>query len=352
MKILITQELFPPDITGGGETLSLKIAQGLKERGHEIKVLCTGNPKIKKYQGIETIRVPINRYFMNLSTPIILSHAKDFDLIHTSSGNMCYPSLIAAKLLNKPICCYIHHIFGPVWKDVKDSIAGSIFQSVEKFVLTKNYDALIFQNRLSQKIGLDMRIPKNKMHLIQPGIDYKKYQKRDIKRENLVLFIGNLSMNKSMVKIKGLEYLIEGARILQNTKFVVVGKGDYLNILKQDAPSNVEFTGPLFGKDLIKMYNSASIFCLPSLTEGFGLVLLEAMATGCGIISTVDIGQHGISIKPKSAPDIVTAIRTYTKNKKKLKHDTKRNQELVKRFTWDSYLDKLESIYASITNKS
>ena len=223
MKILITQELFPPDITGGGETLSLKIAQGLTDRGHKIKVVCTGDPKIKNYKKIETVRIPINRYFMNLSAPIILKNAKDFDIIHTSSGNMCYPSLIAAKFLNKPICCYIHHIFGPVWKDVREDVTGSVFQSVEKFVLTKDYDAFIFQNKLSQKIGLDMGMDKEKMHLIQPGIDYKKFQIKNIKKENFVLFVGNMSMNKSMVKIKGLDYLVESARILSNTKFVVVG---------------------------------------------------------------------------------------------------------------------------------
>ena len=75
------------------------------------------------------------------------------------------------------------------------------------------------------------------------------------------------------------------------------------------------------------------------------------MASGCGIISTVDIGQRGISIKSKSAPNIVNAIQTYSKNKKKLKHDTSRNKELIKKFTWKAYIDKLESIYQLITNK-
>ncbi len=318
MKILITQELFPPDVTGGGETLSLKMAKGLMERGYEVKVLCTGNPNIRRVGGIETIRIPINRYLMNLASPIILKYTKDADIIHTSSGNMCYPSWVAAKLLNKPICCYIHHIFGPVWNDVKEGIYGSIFQSVEKFVLTKDYDAVIFQNKLSRKIGLEMGIDKKRIHLIQPGIDHKRFQPKNVRKEDLVLFVGNLSMNKSMVKIKGLEYLIESARILSDVKFTVVGKGDYLNVIKQESPKNVNFVGPLFGKDLLRMFNKASIFCFPSLTEGFGLVLLEAMAANCGIISTVDIGQRGIKIKPKSTADIVNGIKIYLEYKNQL----------------------------------
>lgn len=349
MKILVTQELFPPDVTGGGETLSLKMSQGLVERGHDVKVLCTGNPKIKNYEGIETFRIPANRYLMNLSAPIILKHAKDFDLIHTSSGNMCYPSWMAAKILSKPICCYIHHIFGPVWKDVRGDAYGAVFESVESFVLNKSYDAFIFQNKLSQKIGLDIGLNKNKIHLIQPGIDYKKFQNG--KKNDFVLFVGNLSMNESMAKIKGLGYLIESAKILSDLRFVVVGEGHYLDEVKKDAPSNIDFVGAKFGNDLIRLYRRASIFCLPSLTEGFGLVLLEAMAAGCGIVSTVDIGQQGIQIKPKSTADIVNGINVYLKDRKKLKGDVNKNKKLVKKYTWDSYLDKLEKIYELITNK-
>ena len=132
MKILITHELFPPDIAGGGEKLTLKLAQLLKERGHEVKVVTSGDPKIIEYKNIQTVRVPINRYLMNLSLSTILREAKDFDIIQTSSGNMAFPSWMAAKTLRKPICCHVHHIFGSYWKDVRGPSVGRVFGRMER----------------------------------------------------------------------------------------------------------------------------------------------------------------------------------------------------------------------------
>ena len=103
MKILITHELFPPDIAGGGEIAVYEIVKRLMEKDIEIKVLTTGDPRIKEYDGIPTIRLPINRYLMNLALYSIYKHSKDCDLIHTNNYNACFPSYVAAKLLKKPI---------------------------------------------------------------------------------------------------------------------------------------------------------------------------------------------------------------------------------------------------------
>lgn len=352
MKILITHELFPPDVVGGGEMLTFRVAKSLVERGYSVEVLTSGNPKLKEYKGIKTVRIPINRYLMNLGIVTIVKRGKDVDIIHTSTGNMCFPSWVAAKILNKPICCYVHHIFGPSMKELAGNLLGRLLQTVEKFFITRDYSAVIFQNQLSKKIGLDIGVEEKRTHIVQPGIDYKKFQMKQIKKEPFVLFVGNLRMDRAMVKIKGLEYLLEAAKLLSDVKFVIVGEGSYLNELKKTSSSNVIFTGSLFGKSLIELYNKALIFCLPSLTEGFGLVLLEAMASGCTIVSTVDIGQEGVFIKPKSTNDIVQAIKYFINNPKKAKTVGRKNRKLVRKFTWKRYIDELTKIYDLITAKS
>lgn len=348
MKILITHELFLPDRVGGGEMLMYRISKELIKKGHSVKVLTTGNPKIKKYDGIKTIRIPVNRYMMNLLFPIIAYHARDVDVIQTSSGNMCFPSWVAAKILNKPVCCYVHHIFGSYWKDVRGKIIGRIFEFMEKLFLNRSYDAIIFQNKTSRELGIKMGIKEN-IFLSHPGIDYKKFQMKNIKKENMVLFVGNLCMNKTMSKIKGLEYFIDAARKLPELKFVVVGEGEYLNTLKETAPPNITFTGGLTGKPLVEQYNKASIFCLPSLTEGFGLTLLEAMASGCAITSTVDIGQSGLLIKPKNTQEIVDAVKKLIDNPRLVKKIGRENKKLAKKFMWNKFIKELIRIYNSIS---
>ncbi|MGC8812274.1 MAG: glycosyltransferase [Candidatus Aenigmatarchaeota archaeon] len=133
MRILITHEIFPPEFTGGGEILMLRIAQVLEKKGCSVKVLTSGNPKIKFYQGIETVRIPINRYLLNLAFPFVVKHAHSSDIILTSSGNLCFPSWLASKIFKKPIICYVNHILGPYWKDVRGKITGSIFEFFERY---------------------------------------------------------------------------------------------------------------------------------------------------------------------------------------------------------------------------
>ncbi len=348
MKILITHELFPPEIVGGGETLTYKIAKELIDKGFEVKVLTTGDPKIKFYENIETIRIPINRYLMNFSYPLIKKYARNVDLIHTSSGNMCFPSFLAAKVCKKPICCYVHHIFGFNWVYVRGPFAGRIFQLAERFFMTRDFDAVIFQNDLSMNIGLSMGVSKQKSFIIHPGIDYQNYQ-LNLERKNQVLFVGSLSMDKNMIKIKGLEYFIEAAKRLPETKFLIAGGSKYLESVK--LPENVVFLKAKNKEELAKIYNESLVFCKPSLAEGFGLSLLEAMASGCAIVSTIDIGQKGKIVKPMDVSSLTKAIKYYIENPDIAKKEGEENRKIAKSFTWKKFIDDLIKIYEYIISK-
>jgi glycosyltransferase involved in cell wall biosynthesis len=348
MKILITHEIFPPEYSGGGEFLMLKFSKMLSSRGHTVKVLTTGNPKIRQFDGIQTERIQMNRYWMNLAFLQIIKHAKDVDVIQTSSGNSCFPSWVAAKILRKPICCYVHHILGPYWRDVRGAFLGHAFEFMEKKFLNRSYDAIIFQNKSSMKHGLEMGIEKKRIHLITPGIDYEKFQMGGVKKEYFVLFVGNFSMDKQMCKVKGMDYLIEAAKQMPKIKFVIVGSGNYLSEIKKNSPKNVVFTGPLKGKPLIKLYNQALVYCQPSLAEGFGQTLLEAMASGCSIVSTIDIGQKGILVRQKSIKDLTGAIQKYFDNPSLAIKTGRKNREIAKKFTWDRFIDEFIKIYNQI----
>src|SRR5580693_4467204 len=59
MKVLLTHHYFPPDFAGGGEYVVLETARGLLQRGVDVRVLTTGDPRITEYEGIPTVRLPI-----------------------------------------------------------------------------------------------------------------------------------------------------------------------------------------------------------------------------------------------------------------------------------------------------
>ncbi len=346
MKILITHEIFPPEFTGGGEFLLLKIASILKKNGHSIKVFTSGNPEIKSYKGIKTIRIPVNRYALNLSLPLLLKHALWADIILTTSGNLCFPSWIASKILRKPICCYVNHILGPYWKDVRGQFLGRVFEFFEKIFLSRDFDAIIFQNKTALTLGKKIGLKAKKIFLIHPGVDSKKY--RPEKKENFILFVGSISMDKALVKLKGIEYLIRAAKEIKEADFIIVGGGEGLTKLKKKTPKNVIFKGVVKGKKLRNLYSKALIFCLPSLSEGFGFSIVEAMASGCVIVSTIDLGQKGIIIKPKNYKQLTKAISYFLSDIKKAKKLGRENIKIAKRFTWEKFEKDLINILNSI----
>ena len=83
--------------------------------------------------------------------------------------------------------------------------------------------------------------------------------------------------------------MIRTAQELPDIKFMIVGKGREMNRLKSIAPKNVKFLGFVPEKRLIDLYSRALVFCLPSIGETFGFVQLEAMASGCAIVSTIPL---------------------------------------------------------------
>jgi glycosyltransferase involved in cell wall biosynthesis len=340
MKILFTHELFPPDIAGGGEIAVYEIVKRLKEGGIDIEVLTTGDPKIKQYNDIKTIRLPINRYFMNLAFHSIYKHSKDVDIIHTNNYNACFPSYIAAKINKKPIVCHIHEVFNEKWLKMRGLIGGNVSRLVERLQVNHDFNKFIFFSQHMRNTAVGIGVPEKKTEVINPGVDFNKFKMK--KKEPFVLFVGN------MIKRKGLDNLIQVAKELENVNFILVGRGKEKERLESIASKNVKFLGYVPDKKLVDLYSKAMVFCLPSIGEGFGLVLLEAMASGCGIISTIPLNYEGIRIEVDNKLDLKNAIESMMKNPKKTKTMGRKNRERVKGYKWDKFISRLIKIYEDV----
>jgi len=341
MKILFTHELFPPDVAGGGELAVYEIAKRLKKEGIEIKVLTTGDPRIKEYDGIPTIRLPINRYLMNLAFYSIYKHSKDIDLIHTNNYNACCPSYIAAKLSKTPILCHVHEVYNEKWLQMRGLIWGNISRMIERLQVNHDFNKFIFFSEHMRNSGVDIGIPSEKTEVIKPGVEFKKFKMK--KKEPFVLFVGNL------IKRKGLDYLIQAAGDIPDIDFVIVGKGKERERLETVAPENVKFLGYVSDEDLIDLYSRALIFCLPSMGEGFGLVLLEAMASGCAVVSTMPLDYEGINVKIGDIVELKNALKSLLGKPKKTEKMGRKNRRKAKEYDWDKFISRLIEIYKEVS---
>jgi glycosyltransferase involved in cell wall biosynthesis len=189
-------------------------------------------------------------------------------------------------------------------------------------------DLVIAGGVAARKELVNLKVSNSRIRVVEPAlrVEFSKYRKSVNDRRNnsiiKLLFVGRVD------RIKGLEYLIRGVRLLnlQNVKLFIVGDTDrdprYTNRLRQlvareGLQENVVFLGEIkeVGK-LIQLYKDAGIFVLPSLWDTYPASLLEAMCVGLPVVAT-DTGGirqltgHGnaLLVPPKDERELASAIK-------------------------------------------
>lgn len=172
----------------------------------------------------------------------------------------------------------------------------------------------------------------------------------------IILSLGRITYQK------GLDNLLNAARIVVDevpqALFVIVGDGDKTSQLIEYAGTlglsgNVVFTGFLRGKERELVYNSASVFMMPSISEPFGLVAVEAASKG---IPTILSKQSGVCeiLKGSKVVDywdsekMAKYILKILKSKKHQKKIVDKQNESLKNISWENSASTLNKIYTKI----
>ena len=176
-----------------------------------------------------------------------------------------------------------------------------------------------------------------------------------------ILFVGRLS------RYKGLIYLIQ-AMANAPGHLVIVGDGPLGHDLKTQSvqaglTSRITFTGTLSDEELRKAYRSADLFVLPSIdrAEGFGYVLLEAMAASLPMITTElgtgtsyvnQDGETGIVVVPRNANALAEAIKRLSADPSRMKlFGDAAKKRFLDKFTFDHMAADVEREYRAVTTK-
>ena len=128
-----------------------------------------------------------------------------------------------------------------------------------------------------------------------------------------VLFLGQVVLRK------GIQYLVEAARLLQHepVRFDIVGPIHISEMAVSSAPSNVVFHGRATRDQIGNWYRRADVFVLPTLSDGFAITQIEAMANGLPVIATsncgavVSDGVDGFLVAPRDPRALASAICRY-----------------------------------------
>jgi phosphatidylinositol alpha 1,6-mannosyltransferase len=161
------------------------------------------------------------------------------------------------------------------------------FYKTARTILAPNRDILDQLTRHTGKPG----------RLMQHGVDSDLFAPPNPKRSGAgILTLGYAGRLTAEKNVRFLVEIAKGlpAAILDRVRFLIVGDGAHRAWLESRLPGSTVFTGMLRGGDLARAYGEMDVFLFPSLSDTFGLVVLEAMSTGIPVVSFKVCGPNSV----------------------------------------------------------
>ncbi len=173
------------------------------------------------------------------------------------------------------------------------------------------------------------------------------------------LYLGELRPHKNVGRvIQAFSLLKEKCPAAADIRLIISGKLHKSFVMPAEGKRpDVVFTGYVSDDETYTLYSNALAYCLPSLYEGFGLPILEAMKCGCPVItsdfsSTSEVaGNAGLLVNPLSVEDIESAMEKICTDESLRKELTKKGYEREKEFSWRRAAEETLAVYEEILNK-
>lgn len=218
-------------------------------------------------------------------------------------------------------------------------------------------DRTIVLSRTSYDSFIRNGYPRELLRIVPYGVDSRLFRPRPKDDATFrVLFIGQICLRK------GFQYLLEAWRLLdiKDAELILVGgiKPDGVYALREyEGKIDFKLEGPLNDMDSIaRVYNRASVAVVPSIEEGFGMVVTEAMASGLPVIISENVGardlvtdgEEGFIIPIRNARAIGNAIRYLYEDEGRRKEMGKKARNRIEDYTWERYQDALMKVYKDL----
>ena len=376
VRILHVVPTYLPAVRYGGPILSVhSLCKALVARGHEVEVFATnvdgagdsdvplGKPVDMDGVKVWYFGVPALRrlYWSPAMKAALRERVGGFDIVHTHSVFL-WPTWAAARTARRQSVPYVLAPRGMLVRDLirrKSPWAKRFWIALIERGNLAGAGMVHFTSRTEAEEAAKLRLPISRECVVPNGVDLPSDEGAQCSAGSLhgepcLLFVGRINWKK------GLDRLITVLPGVPGCRLVVAGNDEerYTRKLEQLAigagvGERIDFVGPAYGEEKAALLRRALLFVLPSYSENFGNVVLEAMAAGCAVVVTPEVGtadivrESGGGVVLEGDPDSWGAkLRSLISDPAALRRMGKRGREFVSRqCTWDAVSLQMETAY-------
>jgi glycogen(starch) synthase len=388
-RVLILSWEYPPLIEGGLARHVRKLSESLAELGTEVHVLTRGgeeSPAEEDAAGVAIHRVREPRRprdlgefvawveHMNsdmLAAGVELGDRYEFDLVHGHDWLVAAACDHLARRFSAPLLTTIHATEHGRHQGWVDKHPQSYIHGVERWITNRSDRVIACSYYMREQIADIFGVPDERVSVIPNGIDPEDLQPSDATElerlraefaapdEKLVLLIGRLVYEKGFqIAIEAMPRLVER---VPGTRFLVAGSGTHEEALQRQAETlgvleHGTFLGWIGDDVLHSLYPIADLCVVPSIYEPFGLVALEAMASGCpcivadtgGLREVVPHDEVGLRFRSRDPGSLAAVAERVLADDELGRRLVAEAREHVRHFDWLDVAERTAEVYSAL----
>lgn len=385
MRVLMLSWEYPPKSVGGLAQHVYDLTSALADIGEEVDLItcgAAGAPDFERVNGVNVYRVTP----YNISAPDFVTWVPQFNIallekaiplineigtphvIHAHDWLVAYAARALKHGLRVPLVATIHATEYGRNCGLHNNIQRHI-SDIEWWLCYEAWRVIVCSHYMEGEVRHVFQVPADKLRVIPNGVNPENFtiKKQSVSRndfaspdEKIVFYVGRL------VREKGVQVLLDAVpHILSfhpRTKFIIAGKGPYLDELRRQAShlgiaDRVYFTGYVDDELRNSLYSWADVAVFPSLYEPFGIVALEAMAARTPVVvadtgGLSEIVVHGIDgLKtypgnPRSLADMILKLLC----EPELRETLVRNayHKVKRQFNWREIARETRGVYQEV----
>lgn len=377
LRIAVVTETYPPEVNGVAATIAQVVA-GLRARNHEIQLI---RPRQDRHDSAlsdgafhEVLMrgLPIPRYpSLKMGLPskrmlVQLWSLRRPDLVHIATqGPLGWSALAAAQHLKLPVCsefrtnfhAYSKHygvgwLHKPIMAYLRKFHNHTHCTMVPTEALRQSLADYGFRNLLVLARGVDTRLfdPQRRSDELRRAWGAKP-------DTQVVAHVGRLAPEKNLGLLAQAFDAMRGVNA--NTMFVLVGDGPERRSLQARWP-DAHFAGMRSGEDLAAHYASGDVFLFPSLTETFGNVTPEAMASGLAVLAfeyaaaaqLIRSGDNGMLVRFSDDAAFVQAAVRLARDPLLARALGVGARQTARELGWERIVEQLEAAFVDVMSNA